>query len=110
MITKLADSKCEACNSGTPRLDEGEAEKLRSQLDPSWTVSGEHLRREWKTADFVSAFSKATAIALLAQDEGHHPDLDVGWGHLTCDLTTHAIKGLSRNDFVMAAKIDALGP
>lgn len=58
--------------------------------------------------DFRSAFAKATAIALLAEQEGHHPDIEVGWSYLRVRLTTHAAKGLTDNDFIMAAKIDSL--
>ena len=57
--------------------------------------------------DFAAAFATATRIAIIAEGEGHHPDMAVGWGRLEIELTTHAVKGLTRNDFILAAKIDA---
>ena|SRR5580704_3946699 len=101
--------KCEACSGSTPSLGSGEISQLQTELDTDWNVVNEtQLRREWKTKNFNTAFSRATSIALLAEQEGHHPDLEVGWGRLVCVLTTHAISGLSKNDFIMAAKIDRL--
>ena len=109
MSAELVALKCEACNSLTPTLPAEEVSKLSAGVDSAWDVhDGKVLRREWKFKNFNAAFSQATAIALLAQQEGHHPDLEVGWGRVVCSLTTHAIDGLSKNDFIMAAKIDRL--
>jgi 4a-hydroxytetrahydrobiopterin dehydratase len=105
-LTKL---KCEACSGSTPALNAEQIAAMKPELDSSWSVRDDKvLHREWKFKNFNAAFSHATAIALLAQQEGHHPDLEVGWGRLVCVLTTHAIGGLSQNDFIMAAKIDRL--
>ncbi|HVF12331.1 MAG TPA: 4a-hydroxytetrahydrobiopterin dehydratase [Actinomycetota bacterium] len=89
-------------------MDTHTAGEYLTQLDPRWTHDGRSLRREMDFSDFLSAFATATAIALLAEQEGHHPDIEVGWGYLRVRLTTHAAKGLTENDFIMAAKIDAL--
>jgi 4a-hydroxytetrahydrobiopterin dehydratase len=106
---ELTAMKCEACSGSTPSLTAGEISQMRTELDTDWAVAdNKQLRREWKSKNFNTAFSLATSIALLAQQEGHHPDLEVGWGRLVCVLTTHAIGGLSKNDFIMAAKIDRL--
>ncbi len=66
------------------------------------------MRRRLRFPDFVRAFGRATQAGLVAEAEGHHPEMTVGWGYLEIELSTHAIGGLSRNDFILAAKIDAL--
>jgi 4a-hydroxytetrahydrobiopterin dehydratase len=107
--TELAKRKCEACVPGTPSLDEAAAAELHAEIDPGWerddTVT---LRRVFKFPNFRDAFGFATRVALLAEDQGHHPDLEVGWGRVAVALTTHAAGGLTDNDFIMAAKIDRL--
>ncbi len=109
-MTELAAEKCEACTRDTPVLTPAEVETLRRGLHEEWTVqSHSPLRREFQFSNFNAAFTRATSIAMLAEGEGHHPDMLVGWGRLVVELTTHAIKGLSRNDFILAAKIDQLG-
>ena len=109
-MTELAAEKCEACTRDTPVLTPAEVETLRRDLHQDWTVqSNTLLRREFRFSNFNAAFTRATSIAMLAEGEGHHPDMLVGWGRLVVELTTHAIEGLSRNDFILAAKVDELG-
>lgn len=103
----LADERCEACTGATPVVAGAELEGLRAELSPAWEVEGAHLRRRWRFGDFGAAFSAATRVALIAEAEGHHPDMALGWGRLQIDLTTHAVHGLTRNDFILAARIDA---
>ena len=106
-MTELAEEKCEACTGATPVLTPDEVETLLRELHGDWKVQNHTLlRREIRFPNFNAAFTRATSIALLAEGEGHHPDMTVGWGSLVVELTTHAIKGLSRNDFILAAKID----
>lgn len=82
---------------------------MHSQISGDWQIEdGTRLRRRLKFRTFAAAFERATQVAAIAEAEGHHPDMCVGWGYLDVTLTTHAIKGLSRNDFIMAAKIDAI--
>jgi 4a-hydroxytetrahydrobiopterin dehydratase len=108
-MTALAAEKCEACTRATPVLAPDEVEALLRDLHEDWTVqSNTLLRREFRFPTFNAAFTRATSIAMLAEGEGHHPDMRVGWGRLVVELTTHAIEGLSRNDFILAAKIDQL--
>jgi 4a-hydroxytetrahydrobiopterin dehydratase len=108
-MTELARQHCEACTPETPTLIAAEIEQLCAEVSSEWQVDEQtRLRRRFRFKDFVSAFTKATAIALIAEAEGHHPELTVGWGHLDIELTTHAVHGLTRNDFILAAKIDAL--
>lgn len=86
-----------------------ELSALRGEVSPEWkVVDNARLERHLRFKTFAAAFARATEVARLAEQEGHHPDMCVGWGHLDITLTTHAIGGLSRNDFILAAKIDAL--
>ena len=76
---------------------------------PEWQRTGnQKLRREFSFPNFRDAFGFVARAALVAEAEGHHPDIELGWGRASFDLTTHAASGLTRNDFVMAAKIDRL--
>jgi 4a-hydroxytetrahydrobiopterin dehydratase len=104
----LARERCEACTGATPRIGTDEARQLAAGLDEGWRIGDDAIEREFRSKSFNAAFGLATRVALLAENQGHHPDMEVGWGRLRVRLTTHAIKGLSRNDFVMAAKIDRI--
>jgi 4a-hydroxytetrahydrobiopterin dehydratase len=103
----LTKERCEACTGATPTVAGAELDELRSQLSPEWRVDGAFLRRRLRFPDFAATFAAATRVALIAEGEGHHPDMAVGWGRLEIELTTHAVKGLTRNDFILAAKVDA---
>jgi 4a-hydroxytetrahydrobiopterin dehydratase len=108
-MSVLAAQRCEACTGETPRLTPAEVASLRHEIAPEWTVTDESgLARRYRFKDFAGAFAFTGRIAELAEEQGHHPDLRLGWGYVEIDLTTHAIGGLSRNDFIMAAKIDRL--
>jgi 4a-hydroxytetrahydrobiopterin dehydratase len=107
-VTELADARCEVCAPGTPPLEEEEAAALSSQV-PAWERTGNRsLRREFSFPDFRDAFGLVARAALVAEAEGHHPEIELGWGRAAFELTTHAASGLTRNDFVLAAKIDRL--
>ena len=107
-MSELAGQHCEACESGTPALPEQEATALAREV-PDWERDANRtLRREFSFANFRDAFGFVTRVALVAESEGHHPDIELGWGRAAIELTTHAASGLTRNDFVMAAKIDRL--
>ena len=94
---------------GTPPLDEDEAHALATHLDQRWQRDGtRRLSRELSFSDFRDAFGFATRVALLAEREFHHPELTVTWGTVLVTMWTHTVQGLSRNDFIMAAKIDRL--
>ena len=104
----LVKERCEACTGATPTVTGAELDSLRAEIHPEWElVDGARLHRSLRLHDFASAFALATHVALLAESEGHHPDLTVGWGRLEIELATHAVKGLTRNDFILAAKVDA---
>ncbi|HEY7607348.1 MAG TPA: 4a-hydroxytetrahydrobiopterin dehydratase [Actinomycetes bacterium] len=94
---------------GTPPLGEEEAGALATQLDQGWQRDGtRRLSRDFSFRDFRDAFGFATRVALLAEREFHHPELTVTWGSVLVTLWTHTVKGLSRNDFIIAARIDRL--
>lgn len=110
-MPELTVERCQACDAGTPPLAEAEIGRLAEGIADAWSVEGGSvLRRSIRFRNFSAAFAMATRVAMLAEAEGHHPELTVGWGHVDIELTTHSIGGLSRNDFIMAAKIDALSP
>jgi len=89
-------------------MPENEAAELSAQV-PSWERDGNRmLRREFSFPNFRDAFGFVARVALIAEAEGHHPDVELGWGRAAFALTTHAASGLTRNDFVLAAKIDRL--
>jgi 4a-hydroxytetrahydrobiopterin dehydratase len=107
-MSELATQHCEPCEKGTPPLPEQEAAALASEV-PDWDRDGNRkLRREFSFDNFRDAFGFVARAALLAEAEQHHPDIELGWGRAAFELTTHAASGLTRNDFVMAARIDRL--
>jgi 4a-hydroxytetrahydrobiopterin dehydratase len=109
MSEELASRHCQACAPGTPPIEEARAAELQAQLDPAWAREGTaRLRRELRFRNFRDAFGFTARVALLAESEGHHPDLELGWGRVAVALTTHAAGGLTDNDFILAAKIDRL--
>jgi 4a-hydroxytetrahydrobiopterin dehydratase len=108
-VSELHKRHCEACEPGTPPVSEKRAAELQADLDEGWQRNAnQSLTRSFEFRNFRDPFGLATRIALLAEQEGHHPDLEIGWGRLAVKLTTHAAKGLTDNDFIMAAKIDRL--
>jgi len=107
-VSDLAKQHCEPCEKGTPPLPEQEAAALASEV-PDWERDGNRkLRREFSFDNFGDAFGFVARAALVAEAEQHHPDIELGWGRAAFELTTHAASGLTRNDFVMAARIDRL--
>ena len=105
----LAAEKCVPCRGGVPPLTEAERAPLAAQLDPAWrVVDGHHLARDFTFPDFAAALAFTNRLGALAEEEGHHPDIHLGWGRVRVEIWTHAIDGLTRSDFVLAAKVDRL--
>jgi 4a-hydroxytetrahydrobiopterin dehydratase len=107
---ELTAKKCTACEGDTPAFT---TEQVAAHLPavPEWKLSddGKLIRRKYKFKDFVSAMAFLQKVGDLAEEEQHHPDLHLtGYRHAAVELTTHAIGGLSANDFIVAAKIDKL--
>ena len=107
--SSLAREHCQPVRPGTSALSHFDIEELADELEPGWHVNDDLIRHDYVTQDFSQAFAFATRIALLAEAQGHHPELTVSWGRLVVTLSTHAARGLTRNDFILAAHIDALG-
>jgi 4a-hydroxytetrahydrobiopterin dehydratase len=105
----LIGKKCVPCEGGVQPLTPAQYQSMWQEV-PTWSVQQEkELIKEYKFKDFNNAISFINKIAVLAEAEGHHPDLFLhDWNKLTITLSTHAIHGLSENDFIMAAKIDHL--
>ena len=107
-MSDLTDKRCKPCEGGVPPLSEADAKSLLAKLSSGWVISKEApaIRREFKFKDFYRTMSFVNALAHIANIEDHHPDLEVGYGYCRVQFSTHAIKGLSENDFICAAKID----
>jgi 4a-hydroxytetrahydrobiopterin dehydratase len=105
----LLEQKCVPCEGGTMPLTIPEAQKLLQEI-PSWTLSPDvkNLSKSFKFKDFAEALAFTNKVGAIAEGEGHHPDIDLHWGRVGVSLTTHAIGGLSVNDFILAAKVEKL--
>lgn len=110
-MTQLTQEKCMVCNPGAPPVTEADQKELKPQI-PDWTlaVADGHalLTRTYTFPDFVSGLAFTNQVGDLAESEGHHPALLTEWGKVTVTWWTHAINGLHRNDFIMAAKTDQI--
>ncbi|HJT58792.1 MAG TPA: 4a-hydroxytetrahydrobiopterin dehydratase [Ktedonobacteraceae bacterium] len=110
-MEKLAQMKCTACRGGDPTLTDSEIADLQPQI-PQWRVievNGlKRLERVFTFKDFVAALAFTNLVGDLAEEEGHHPAILTEWGKVTVTWWTHKIKGLHRNDFIMAARTDEL--
>lgn len=108
-MSELSQKKCVPCEGGQPPIPKERAKEIAKQLQ-GWTVSGDGrwISKEFKFPDFKNAMHFAGKVGDIAEQEQHHPDLQISWGKTVVELTTHAIDGLSENDFIIAAKIDAL--
>ncbi|MDP7275552.1 MAG: 4a-hydroxytetrahydrobiopterin dehydratase [Planctomycetaceae bacterium] len=107
-IEELKTKKCQPCEGGVPTVPREEAERLLQDL-PGWrlTEDGQRIRREWTARHFVAAMDFFNRVTELVEHEGHHPDLHlVGYRNVAIELWTHAIGGLSENDFITAVKIN----
>ena len=110
-MTSLADKTCVPCRGGTPPLKGKELADIHRQLPESsqWNVVNEHhLVRAYKFPDFRSALAFVNKVGELAEEQGHHPDIALGWGKVEITTWTHAVDGLTESDFILAAKIDRL--
>lgn len=107
---QLVKKKCLPCEGGVEPCTRDEAMQQLENLD-GWklTHEGERIRKEWKVKNFMAGMEFFQRVAELAEEEGHHPDLHLeGYRNVAIEIWTHAIGGLSENDFILAAKIDNL--
>jgi len=110
-MSALLNEKCAACRRDSPLVTEADIQELKPQV-PDWTLVNrdgiQRLERVFAVKNFVDALRFTNSIGALAEAEGHHPAILTEWGRVTVTLWTHKIRGLHRNDFIMAAKIDSL--
>jgi 4a-hydroxytetrahydrobiopterin dehydratase len=107
---QLAAKRCLPCEGGVDPCPLDLAEQQLTRLE-GWqlTYEGQRIRKTWKAKNFMAALDFFNRVAEIAEADGHHPDLHLeGYRHVAIELWTHAIGGLSENDFILAAKIDAL--
>jgi len=109
-MSELAERKCKPCEGGVPPLTRSECEALLARVHADWRLDADSksLRREFKFKDFYRTMSFVNALAHIANIEDHHPDLEIGYGYCRVRWNTHSVNGLSENDFICAAKLDAL--
>lgn len=109
-MTSLIDQHCTPLQKGTPALSAEEIAMLRKQLHPEWMVDEDQqqIHRDCRFENFHETMAFVNAVAWVAHRQEHHPDMEVGYKHCLVRYSTHAIGGLSQNDFICAARIDAL--
>lgn len=108
-MNDLTQKKCVPCELNTPPLTQEQYEPLFKELKLDWEVIEEKkIRHEFKFKDFLKAMEFVNKVAKLAEEENHHPNIHIYFSRVVIDLTTHSIKGLSENDFILAAKIEQI--
>jgi 4a-hydroxytetrahydrobiopterin dehydratase len=99
------EKSCKPCERGTPPLTEAEVESSIREI-PGWSLQKGHLFKEFKFDDFKEAIGFVNRVADVAEREDHHPNIAIQYNKVSLDLWTHAINGLSENDFILASKVD----
>lgn len=108
-VSELAKESCVPCRGGVPALGVEELRSLERELGGGWRVVEEHhLVKEFQFPDFATALAFTNQVGAIADAEGHHPDIHLAWGRVAVEIWTHKIDGLTRSDFVLAAKIDRI--
>lgn len=107
LINDLKAKRCKPCEGGMAPLGQAEIDRLLTGL-AGWELLGSELVKTFKFRNYYETMAFVNATAWISHQEDHHPDLEVGYGQCRVRYTTHAIDGLSENDFICAAKIDAL--
>ena len=111
-MSDLIKKKCVPCEGGVIPFDISEIHKYQKKVD-GWLLKQDEkeiffLEKEFKFKNFVESQNFINKVGTVSETEGHHPDILFGWGYAKIKITTHAIKGLSENDFILAAKIDKI--
>ena len=111
-MNKLKDKKCVPCEGGAIPFDISEIHKYQKKVD-GWDILKDmkekfFLNKRFNFNNFIESQEFINKVGEISEDEGHHPDISFGWGYAEIKITTHAIEGLSENDFILAAKIDQL--
>ena len=111
-MTDFLNKKCVPCEGGVMPLDISEIHKYQKKVD-GWNISRDikniyFLEKKFTFKNFLESQNFINEVSKISEEEGHHPDILFGWGYAEIKITTHAIKGLSENDFILAAKIDKI--
>ena len=111
-MNKLLEKKCVPCEGGVIPFDISEIHKYQKMVD-DWNIIKDKkdiyfLEKEFKFKNFLESQKFINEVGKIAENEGHHPEIAFGWGYAKVNITTHAIEGLSENDFILAAKIDKI--
>ena len=111
-MSDLLNKKCVPCEGGVSPFDISEIHKYQKKVDGWNIVSNEKnvffLEKKFTFKNFVESQNFVNKVGEISEKEGHHPDITFGWGYVKINITTHAIEGLSENDFILAAKIDKI--
>ena len=108
-MSELAEKTCEACARGAEPLQGEQLKDLAAKLPEGWAVVDDHhLKKLYQFKDFREALEFTKRVGELAEDEGHHPDIYLGYGRVELQVWTHKIDGLTESDFIFAAKADAV--
>jgi 4a-hydroxytetrahydrobiopterin dehydratase len=111
-MTKLSEKKCVPCEGVVLPFDISEIHKYQKKVDGWDVIDNEEkiyfLEKNFKFKNFLDSQKFVNEIGRISEEEGHHPDISFGWGYAKIKITTHAIEGLSENDFILAAKIDII--
>lgn len=108
MPIALLQKTCVPCEGGTAPFSPEKIQEYMALLDKPWeVVENKKIRKTFRFSNYQKTIDFVNRVAALAESEGHHPDMHVYWGRVVIELWTHAIGGLSENDFILAAKIDA---
>ena len=106
-MSELADQACIPSDGNTPPVTGKRADQLLVELGEGWKINGSgHLEKLFVFKNFVEAMGFANSVGDIAEAEGHHPDLHVGWGRCGVEIWTHDINGLAESDFFLAAKVN----
>ena len=108
----LLKKKCKPCEGGVIPFDISEIHKYQKKVD-GWNIIKDEneiffLKKKFNFNNFLESQKFTNNVGKISEEEGHHPDITFGWGYVEIKITTHAIKGLSENDFILAAKIDQI--
>jgi len=111
-MNDLLNKKCAACEGGVLPFDISEIHKYQKKIDGWDIIKNEkkifYLYKKYEFKNFLESKIFINKVGEISENEGHHPDISFGWGYAEIKITTHAIEGLSENDFILAAKIDQL--
>ena len=107
-MSELASKTCVPCHGGIPPLKGAELAAIAKQVAGWEVVDEHHILKRYSFPDFITALRFVDRVGALAEEQGHHPDILLTWGNVQITLWTHAVKGLTESDFILAAKIDEL--